>query len=107
MHCGYVPLINDLEKNNNCLAATAVIDKRIRVIIYSRRKIKKGEQLGYAYNRLDENVYEERSDSEDFEERSDSEDFEVNISNTSKMSDVPEKKRMLRSSRTPKASDAP
>jgi len=41
-NCGYVPLINDLAEKNNCASVTAVVNKRIRIIIYTTKKIKKG-----------------------------------------------------------------
>ncbi len=53
-HCGYIPLINDLKNKNNCKSVITVIEKRIRVIIYSAKKISKGDQLGYSYSRTDD-----------------------------------------------------
>lgn len=49
--CGYIPLINDLNDKNNCKSIIGVVEGRLRVIIYTTKKILCGEQLGYYYER--------------------------------------------------------
>ena len=47
--CGYVLLINSSKKTNNCNSITAIVNNFLRVLIYTNRKIKKGEELCYSY----------------------------------------------------------
>lgn len=48
LHCGYIPLINDLD-HNNCASIKCVLNGKLRILIYTTQKIVKGEQLGYSY----------------------------------------------------------
>lgn len=47
LHCGYITLINNLGPLNNCQSLKCIINGQIRIIIYTIKKIKKNEQLGY------------------------------------------------------------
>ena len=47
-YCGYVCLINE-DKRPNCQAFRGVIKGILRVIIYTNRNIKKGEEITYNY----------------------------------------------------------
>jgi len=37
---GYIPLLNDLGKNNNCKSIITIVGNKLRVIVYSHREIK-------------------------------------------------------------------
>jgi hypothetical protein len=44
-YCGYILLMNcgRLSKKNNCKSITVIVDKAVRILIYTSKGIKKGE----------------------------------------------------------------
>jgi SET domain-containing protein len=55
-YSNWVPLINcpnrDSPKDQNCATIRIIIEGQIRVILYTTKAIKKGEELLYDYNGL-------------------------------------------------------
>lgn len=52
---GYIMLVNE-SNNPNCAVVRAVVNGKYKILLYNIKKIKKGTQLFYDYNRLSSNV---------------------------------------------------
>lgn len=49
-HASLGPLLNHSSKNQNCAIIRIYVGGLVRILIYTVKKIKKGEELCYNYN---------------------------------------------------------